>query len=216
MKNIIYVPVWLREYLSSRSLGYDVLFDGSLTDILSAADVNSYEMANEIPRLVPEQINPLFHIGMFFRDFTVAVGGTSISYFCSPEEWLKQIAGSQALDSQEFSKYFLFYYGLGEGPSITGIARKESNTSIVNKSRKLDFDFEIVGDNMVVIASYNDSIDNSSYGYRAELMSKCIEKMHLFMSFEEIAGTEIFSAFTRYVGLENQFVRNDAALPDRS
>jgi len=36
------------------------------------------------------------------------------------------------------------------------------------------------------------------------------------MSFEEIAGTEIFAAYIRYVGQENKFVRNDAGLPDRS
>ncbi len=69
---------------------------------------------------------------------------------------------------------------------------------------------------MVVVAKYNDKIDNRYDGYRAEHLRKSIEKMHLFMRYEEIAGTEIFAAYIRYVGQENKFVRNDAGLPDRS
>ena len=212
MKNVFVVPVWLREYLGSRSLGYDVLKDGTLSDILSGDDVISYRLAAQAARTVSESANPIKVI----PDCLTGYFGLDREIEYDHKTWLLSVVGPSAFDTPGAQELYLFYYAMIEGPSVTGIARRESPETIFNKVRKIDFDFEVVGDIMVVVAKYNDKIDNLSDGYRAELLSKCIEKLHLFMSFEEIAGTEIFAAYIRYVGQENKFVRNDAGLPDRS
>ena len=212
MKNLFVVPVWLREYLGSRGLSYDVLKDGTLGDILSGDDVISYRLAYQAARNVSETINAIKIIPDCLTGYFNIP--SELSY--DSKEWLLSVAGTQAFDNPGLVDAYLFYYAMIEGPSVTGIARRESQETVLSKVRKIDFDFEVVGDIMVVVAKYNDKIDNRSDGYRAELLSKCIEKMHLFMSFEEIAGTEIFAAYIRYVGQENKFVRNDAGLPDRS
>jgi hypothetical protein len=59
MKNLFVVPVWLREYLGSRGLSYDVLKDGTLGDILSGDDVISYRLAAQAARSVDELTNPI-------------------------------------------------------------------------------------------------------------------------------------------------------------
>ena len=209
MKNIIYVPLWLREYLGSRGLGYEVLLSESLGDILSDSDVNSYRMVEEILYQLPEEVAAIRPVVSFFTDY---LNNECPHDTSTVERWLLEIAGSETKNRNDY----LFYYGLIEGPSVTGMARTGAADLVTERSKHIDFDFEVVGDTMVVLAKYNDDIDNRAYGYRAELLSKCIEKMHLFMSFEEIAGTEILSAFVKYVGMENLFIRNDAALPDRS
>lgn len=212
MKNLFVVPVWLREYLGSRGLSYDVLKDGTLGDILSGDDVISYRLAAQAARSVDDSTNPIKVIPRCLSGFFQLDEKEEYE----PKDWLLSVAGTQAFDNPGLVDLYLFYYAMIEGPSVTGIARRESQETVLSKVRKIDFDFEVVGDIMVVVAKYNDKIDNRSDGYRAELLSKCVEKMHLFMSFEEIAGTEIFAAYIRYVGQENKFVRNDAGLPDRS
>ncbi len=198
MKKVIYVPVWLREWLCGRNLGYEVLIRSRPEDILSATDVKAYRAAQDGVKQLPERDNPLAPIAQW----------TSPGTFCSSDvmdgvkRTLKAEYGRAAGDDE------IFHYIMVEGESAVGFKhRPQQADPQPNLGSQVDFDFEYIDDTMVVIAGINPLIDNRQSGVRAELYSKCVDKMHLFMSFEEIAATEVFKAFLRAVNLENSLVR---------
>ena len=198
MNKVVYVPVWLREWLSSRNLGYEVLIRSRPEDILSATDVKAYWAAQEGVKELPERDNPLAPIAKWASSGTI----------CSSDvmDGVKRVLNAEygrAVGDDE-----IFHYIMVEGESAVGFKHRTQLTDPQpNLGSQIDFDFEYIDDTMVVIASVNPLINNHHSGVRAELYSKCVDKMHLFMSFEEIAATEVFKAFLQAVNLENSLVR---------
>lgn len=201
MKKVIYVPVWLREWLSSRNLGYEVLIRSRPEDILSATDVKAYRAAQEVAGCLPIADNPLAPIA-------------KVSAGCIPCDEEPMVAVTRTLAAEYGRQPMgdeIFHYIMVEGESAVGFKhRPQQSESCAKLGREIDFEFEYIDDSMVVIASVNPLIDNHHPGVRAELYSKCIAKMHLFMSFEEIATTEVFKAFLQAINLENSLVRGTA------
>lgn len=190
MKQILFVPAWLKGFLERRQLGLDVVCDfDRLQSILSEEDVKSYSAAQAVARL-PSIYNPLTPVFEEFKDHpTVSAAFTS----CVPtmagliSEFPELFGG---LDSSRQPE--LFYRAMINGEYFGSLAENQLHYLIT-------FDVEIMQDNMVVIASLSEN-DIREPSARAAIIEKCVEKMHLCMSFERIAATGIFGSY-----LSNRF-----------
>lgn len=194
MKQILFVPAWLKGFLERRQLGLDVVCDfDRLQSILSEEDVKSYRAAQAVARL-PSIYNPITPL---FEEFEVKDlvpnEGCPIQPMVYPSvrglimEFPELFAGLEDQNQPE-----LFYRAMITGDYSAALA--------VNQLHHLvTFDIEFVQDIMVVIASPSEN-DIRLPSARAAIIEKCIEKMHLCMSFERIAATGIFGSY-----LSNRF-----------
>lgn len=196
MKHIHFVPYWLKGFLERRQLGLDVVVDfDRLQSIMSEEDVKSYCAAQDIARL-PSIYNPLRPL---FDDKLFSVRECSeerlVPASDDPEQnfrWLVRqypelLGGLETTQTSE-----LFYRAL-----ISGEYSTMQPSAMLH--HLITFDIEYVQDNMVVIASPSEH-DIRQPSVRAAVMDKCIEKLHLSMSFEQIAATGIFGSY-----LSNRF-----------
>lgn len=193
MKQILFVPAWLKGFLERRQLGLDVVCDfDRLQSILSEEDVKSYRAAQEVAR-IPSIYNPFLPLisddsfnrpasepGCEVASSTMSVSGLINSF---PELF-------GGLD--EARQPELFYRAMITGEYSGSLAENQLHHLIT-------FDVEFMQDNMVVIASPSEN-DIREPSARAAIIEKCIEKMHLCMSFERIAATGIFGSY-----LSNRF-----------
>lgn len=197
MKQILFVPAWLKGFLERRQLGLDVVCDfDRLQSILSEEDVKSYRAAQSVAML-PSIYNPFIPI---FEDF-------EIKSEVDPKADCPAISGSVPAPTvrgliSEFPELFagleeaqqpeLFYRAMITGDYHGNLAADQLHCMVT-------FDIELVQDIMVVIASPSEN-DIRLPSARAAIIEKCIEKMHLCMSFERIAATGIFGSY-----LSNRF-----------
>lgn len=198
MKQILFVPAWLKGFLERRQLGLDAICDfDRLQSILSEEDVKSYRAAQDVARLpsIYNPFMPLFDEFKIQRDIEPCDDNAAPAYSsCVPHSNMRMLLSNYpelfaGLEEQHQPE--LFYRAM-----ITG----DYNGNAADQLHGLvTFDIEFVQDIMVVIASPSEN-DIRLPSARAAIIEKCIEKMHLCMSFERIAATGIFGSY-----LSNRF-----------
>lgn len=191
MKQILFVPAWLKGFLERRQLGLDVVCDfDRLQSILSEEDVKSYIAAQEVAK-VPSIYNPF--LPLLNDDLFNCPVGEAHPPCGSPSVTTLIMAYPELFGGLDESRQpELFYRAMITGEYSGSLAENQLHHLIT-------FDVEFMQDNMVVIASPSEN-DIREPSARAAIIEKCIEKMHLCMSFERIAATGIFGSY-----LSNRF-----------
>lgn len=191
MKQILFVPAWLKGFLERRQLGLDVVCDfDRLQSILSEEDVKSYIATQEVAK-VPSIYNPF--LPLLNDDLFNCPAGEAHPPCGSPSVATLIAAYPELFGGLDESRQpELFYRAMITGEYSGSLAENQLHHLIT-------FDVEFMQDNMVVIASPSEN-DIREPSARAAIIEKCIEKMHLCMSFERIAATGIFGSY-----LSNRF-----------
>lgn len=206
MRNVVFVPVWLREYLMERGIGYGELLKDwpEMVTILSRLDVTSYEVAQQVYGNVRSIYNPL-------HSFVATVTGRTPDsddrrYF---EAWLRSNHPDYLpMLSGAVTESELFYQLMVEGPSVSSTRTFDPKST---RGAEINFEFQLLDDTMVVIPHHQPGFDNRAPRNRADILSKCVEALHLCMRFDAIAATPVFAAYLEATRQENFLVNNDSA-----
>lgn len=183
MKEVCVVPVWLSEFLKARHLPVDRVADENwLSSILSGPDVKSYDIAQ---RLMSSKsrlniLQPLFT--------------KNLSEDYNYRSWCPELFYDVPRGEEKAFADVVFYRALVFGASY------ESSPVTKEQAQFLDFDVELHGDTLFVIAKcVSSSILEPSI--RAATLDRVIHVLRTCLPLEKVAANEIFSRWLRETSL---------------
>lgn len=209
--NVVIVPVWLSLYLRSKGLSLALAAGGpdALCSILGTPDVKSYELANRLARLKTLAVNPLLPIISSVQlvadpSFTTASQeGVFLNRNDVLENYPEQNAITQKLSEQEL---FTSLMGLGLGAPLPETPQLQ---------RHLDFEFEVIGNTLVVEARCcppDLNFDNGRPGSRAVIYLKALKALDMMApriggensrKTSAVFGTPLFEAYLNALNQES-------------